>query len=224
MIANIIIIATIVLFIIIGIKRGIAKTLLNLAGLIFTAITAYYLSSFLAQLIYDNFLKQTIISNLEQIIEQQGIEYAVLNCFDAVPIFITAILSLIFGLFGVSLEEFQKNMSFSKDVSLSLAENIEASLSSTVTTVLAIILIILLFIIILILVKKIIKLALKIFEIPVIKQINKLLGGLLGAVEGIVFLWFAINIFYAIMSFINPVMLDNSFISGDLFNFFCISL
>ena len=221
MISDIIIIATIVLFIIIGVKRGIAKTLLNLAGLIFTAIAAYYLSSFLAQLVYDSFLKQTIISNLEQIIEQKGAEYAVMNSFEAVPKWITAITTLFIGLFGVSLEEFQDNMKFSKDISLSLAQNIEATLSSVVTTVLGIILIIVLFIIILILVKKIIKLALVIFEIPVIKQINKLLGGLLGAVEGIVFLWFAINVFYAIMSFINPVLLSNSLISGQFSEFFC---
>ena len=38
MIVDIIIIAIIVLFVIIGVKRGLAKTILNLAGLVLTAV------------------------------------------------------------------------------------------------------------------------------------------------------------------------------------------
>lgn len=224
MIADIIILSIVVLFMIIGFKRGIAKTLLNLAGLVITAISAYYLSTFLSQLIYDTFFKQNIISNLEQIIEQEGIEYAILNCFDAVPQWITVLVSFIVGVFGISIDEFEKNMTFSKDLSLTLAQNIEQTLGSVIVTVFGIILIIVIFILLFILVKKIIMLTLKVFNIPVIKQVNKILGGVLGAVEGIVLVWFAINVFYAIMSFTNPDVIENSAITGNLFRYFCMVL
>lgn len=224
MIADIIILSIVVLFMIIGFKRGIAITLLNLAGLVITAISAYYLSTFLSQLIYDTFFKQNIISNLEQIIEQEGIEYAILNCFDAVPQWITVLVSFIVGVFGISIDEFEKNMTFSKDLSLTLAQNIEQTLGSVIVTVFGIILIIVIFILLFILVKKIIRLTLKVFNIPVIKQVNKILGGVLGAVEGIVLVWFAINVFYAIMSFTNPDVIENSAITGNLFRYFCMVL
>ena len=110
MITDIIIVAVIVLFAAIGVKRGLAKTILNIAGLVLAAISAYYLSSFLSQLIYDAFIKQTVINNIQQIIEQNGIDYALSNCLEAVPQWINGILSFIIGIFGMSLNEYQNQL------------------------------------------------------------------------------------------------------------------
>ncbi len=222
MIADLVIITAIVLFIIIGIKRGIAKTLLNLAGLVLTVISANYLSSFLAQFTYDTFIKQSVITNLEQIISENGIQYAIQNCFDAVPGWISGLLSAILSLFGTDLNGFEKHMNISYNASLSVAQSVEKSVSAVVIEVFGILLAIILFIVIFILVKKLIKLALKAFKIPVIKQINMLLGGVLGAVEGMIFVWLAVNIFFAVMAFTNPTLIESDYVTGNLFRFFCI--
>ena len=224
MITDIIIVAVIVLFTVIGVKRGLAKTILNLAGLVLTAISAYYISSFLSQLIYDAFLKQTVITNTQQIIEQNGIDYALSNCLEAVPQWISGILSFISGIFGISLNEFQNQLSVPSEISLSASQAVESAVAPVVTSVLAFILIIVLFIVILFIVKKLVKLISKVFNIPVIKQINQLLGGIFGLAEGLLIVFIAVNIFDIVTGFSNPSLLNNELFSGVIFKFFSMSI
>lgn len=224
MIVDIIIIAIIVLFVIIGVKRGLAKTILNLAGLVLTAVSAYYISSFLSQLFYDMFIKQTVITNTQQIIEQNGIDYAVSNCLEAVPQWINGIISFIVGAFGISLNEFQNQITVPANISSSASQVIESVLAPVVTSVLSIILVIILFIIILIIVKKLVKLVLRIFNIPVIKQINQFLGGIVGLAEGLLIVFIAVNVISMVAGFSNPDLLSNGMFNGGIFKFFAINI
>lgn len=224
MIVDIIIIAIVVLFVIIGVKRGLAKTILNLAGLVLTAVSAYYISSFLSQLFYDMFIKQTVITNTQQIIEQNGIDYAVSNCLEAVPQWINGIISFIVGAFGISLNEFQNQITVPANISSSASQVIESVLAPVVTSVLSIILVIILFIIILIIVKKLVKLVLRIFNIPVIKQINQFLGGIVGLAEGLLIVFIAVNIISMAAGFSNPDLLSNGMFNGGIFKFFAINI
>lgn len=224
MIVDIIIIAIIVLFVIIGVKRGLAKTILNLAGLVLTAVSAYYISSFLSQLFYDMFIKQTVITNTQQIIEQNGIDYAVSNCLEAVPQWINGIISFIVGAFGISLNEFQNQITVPANISSSASQVIESVLAPVVTSVLSIILVIILFIIILIIVKKLVKLVLRIFNIPVIKQINQFLGGIFGLAEGLLIVFIAVNIISMAAVFSNPDLQNNWLFNGEIFKFFSIKI
>ena len=224
MITDIIIVAVIVLFALIGVKRGIAKTILNLAGLVITAISAYYLSSFLSQFIYDSFLKQTVITNIQQIIEQNGIDYALNNCLEAVPQWINGILSFFAGIFGVSLDEFESQLIIPSDISSSTSQVVESAVAPVVTSVLSIIFVIVLFIIIFIIVKKLIRLALGVFNIPVIKQINQLLGGIFGLAEGLLVVFIAVNIFDIATGYTNPALLSNELFCGAIFKFFSMSI
>ncbi len=221
MIADIIIILIIAIFAIIGFNRGIAKTLLNFAGLILSAICAFYLSKALAQFIYDTFLQQTIISNIEQIILDKGTEYAIANSLEAIPQWISAVISFAVGLFGITLSEYEQNMIEVNNITSSVANSIEGALSSVIVTVITVILVIVLFIVLFLIAKKLIKHINKIFRIPVIKQLNQLLGLLLGAVEGIVFVWFAVNLFFMIMMFTDSSTIQINAI-GELFRFFCV--
>lgn len=224
MIVDIIIIAIIVLFVIIGVKRGLAKTILNLAGLVLTAVSAYYISSFLSQLFYDMFIKQTVITNTQQIIEQNGIDYAVSNCLEAVPQWVNGIISFIVGAFGISLNEFQNQITVPANISSSASQVIESVLAPVVTSVLSIILVIILFIIILIIVKKLVKLVLRIFNIPVIKQINQFLGGIVGLAEGLLIVFIAVNVISMAAGFSNPDLLSNGMFNGGIFKFFAINI
>lgn len=224
MITDIIIVAVIVLFALIGVKRGIAKTILNLAGLVLTAISAYYLSSFLSQFIYDSFLKQTVITNIQQIIEQNGIDYALNNCLEAVPQWINGILSFFAGIFGVSLDEFESQLIIPSDISSSTSQVVESAVAPVVTSVLSIIFVIVLFIMIFIIVKKLIRLASGVFNIPVIKQINQLLGGIFGLAEGLLVVFIAVNIFDIVTGYTNPALLSNELFSGAIFKFFSMSI
>ena len=79
---------------------------------------------------------------------------------------------------------------------------------------------IIIFIIIKILVKKLAR----VFKIPVVKQINKLLGGVLGLAEAAILVFFAVNIFSGVLEFSNPEMLNNPMISGAVFKFFSVAV
>ena len=223
MVADIIIISIIVLCAIIGFNRGIAKTLLNIAGLILSALGAYYLSCFIAQFIYDTFIQQSVIENIEQMIQDNGAQYAMANCFDALPQWISGILSFLVGLFGITLGDYEQNIDIAQSLSTTIAESIESTLSSVIVTAITVLLVIILFVLIFILAKKLIKHVNRVFRIPVIKQINQLLGFLFGVIEGLVIVWFFVNLFFAIMMFTDPEIVHSNLVTGDVFKFFCIA-
>lgn len=220
MLSNIIIIVIIAVFMLIGIKRGIAKTLLNVAGVIAAVMLSDFIATFLSDWIYDTFLRQNIINNLTEMIQNNSVTYAAENSVDALPAWIKGIVEFLTGLFGGTTSSIVDGVTFSNDLS-SVAAAIEKPLGAAVTAILSVILLIILFIIIFIFIKMLIRFALKFFKIPVIRQINQFFGGVLGVCEGIIFVFVAINIFYAIMSYTNPAILSLSYVTGDLFKFFC---
>ena len=66
--------------------------------------------------------------------------------------------------------------------------------------------------------RMLIRLVLPVFNLPLVRQVNKVLGGVLGALEGAVFVCFLANVFYLLVSCTNPVMLDNGSLFGGLFD------
>ena len=67
MVADIIIIAVFALLFFIDFKRGIAITILNVAGVALTGFLAYHISNFLASWVYTAFVQQTLTTNLQQL-------------------------------------------------------------------------------------------------------------------------------------------------------------
>ena len=57
-----------------------------------------------------------------------------------------------------------------------------------------------------------------------VKQINELLGGVLGLAEAAILVFFAVNIFSGVLEFSNPEMLNNPMISGAVFKFFSVAV
>lgn len=224
MIIDILIVAVILLFAAIGVKRGIAKTLLNIAGIVVTAVCAYCLSDFLSQVIYDAFIKQTVISNVAQIIEENGLDYALSNSLLALPEWLSGFIIFVSSLFGINETKLQDSLVFSDEISSSASNMIESAVAPLATSLLSFILIIVLFIIIFILVKKLIKLVAKAFSIPVIKQINQLLGGVFGIAEGLIIVWIAVNILSlaAVLSEQNTI--ESVLLQSTLFKFFSVAV
>ena len=62
MVADIIIIAVFALLFFIDFKRGIAITILNVAGVALTGFLAYHISNFLASWVYTAFVQQTLLT------------------------------------------------------------------------------------------------------------------------------------------------------------------
>lgn len=224
MVADIIIIAVFALLFFIDFKRGIAITILNVAGLALTGFLAYYISNFLASWVYTAFVQQTLTTNLQQMIDTQGINSAIANSFSALPNWVMGMLGFFLSIFGldssVYTNDFQVPNSATAAVSTSVENLIQPVITGMFRLVIGAVLSIIIFIIIKILVKK---LAI-VFKIPVVKQINKLLGGVLGLAEAAILVFFAVNIFSGVLEFSNPEMLNNPMISGAVFKFFSVAV
>lgn len=225
MVADIIIIAVFALLFFIDFKRGIAITILNVAGVALTGFLAYHISNFLASWVYTAFVQQTLTTNLQQMIDTQGINSAIANSFSALPNWVMGMLGFFLSIFGldssVYTNDFQVPNSATAAVSTSVVENlIQPVIIGMFRLVIGVVISIIIFIIIKILVKKLAR----VFKIPVVKQINKLLGGVLGLTEAAILVFFAVNIFSGVLEFSNPEMLNNPMISGAVFKFFSVAV
>lgn len=224
MVADIIIIAVFALLFFIDFKRGIAITILNVAGVALTGFLAYHISNFLASWVYTAFVQQTLTTNLQQMIDTQGINSAIANSFSALPNWVMGMLGFFLSIFGLDssayTNDFQVPNSAAAAVSTSVENLIQPVITGMFRLVIGAVLSIIIFIIIKILVKKLAR----VFKIPVVKQINKLLGGVLGLAEAAILVFFAVNIFSGVLEFSNPEMLNNPMISGAVFKFFSVAV
>lgn len=224
MVADIIIIAVFALLFFIDFKRGIAITILNVAGVALTGFLAYHISNFLASWVYTAFVHQTLTTNLQQMIDTQGINSAIANSFSALPNWVMGMLGFFLSIFGldssVYTNDFQVPNSAAAAVSTSVENLIQPVITGMFRLVIGVVISIIIFIIIKILVKKLAR----VFKIPVVKQINKLLGGVLGLAEAAILVFFAVNIFSGVLEFSNPEMLNNPMISGAVFKFFSVAV
>lgn len=224
MVADIIIIAVFALLFFIDFKRGIAITILNIAGVALTGFLAYHISNFLASWVYTAFVQQTLTTNLQQMIDTQDINSAIANSFSALPNWVMGMLGFFLSIFGldssVYTNDFQVPNSAAAAVSTSVENLIQPVITGMFRLVIGVVISIIIFIIIKILVKKLAR----VFKIPVVKQINKLLGGVLGLAEAAILVFFAVNIFSGVLEFSNPEMLNNPMISGAVFKFFSIAV
>lgn len=224
MVADIIIIAVFALLFFIDFKRGIAITILNVAGVALTGFLAYHISNFLASWVYTAFVQQTLTTNLQQMIDTQGINSAIANSFSALPNWVMGMLGFFLSIFGldssVYTNDFQVSNSAAAAVSTSVENLIQPVITGMFRLVIGVVISIIIFIIIKILVKKLAR----VFKIPVVKQINKILGGLLGLAEAAILVFFAVNIFSGVLEFSNPEMLNNPIISGAVFKFFSVAV
>ena len=224
MVADIIIIAVFALLFFIDFKRGIAITILNVAGVALTGFLAYHISNFLASWVYTAFVQQTLTTNLQQMIDTQGINSAIANSFSALPNWVMGMLGFFLSIFGldssVYTNDFQVSTSAAAAVSTSVENLIQPVITGMFRLVIGVVISIIIFIIIKILVKKLAR----VFKIPVVKQINKLLGGVLGLAEAAILVFFAVNIFSGVLEFSNPEMLNNPMISGAVFKFFSVAV
>lgn len=221
MISDILIILLIIFFAFLGYKRGLASTLLNFAAVIASSIISRLLANGLAHWIYDSFIKQSVINRLQTTIDTYGVDTAVNTSLNSAPDWITGLIKQITGLFGVTINDVQNGIKLPEDKTLSVVQSIEQPVGELTVGIISLLMSTVFFIIILVLLKILVRKALRVFEIPVISQINHILGTFTGLIEGIVIVLIAVNIFSVVVITANPNALNNSSFYGSLFNFFC---
>lgn len=224
MVADIIIIAVFALLFFIDFKRGIAITILNVAGVALTGFLAYHISNFLASWVYTAFVQQTLTTNLQQMIDTQGINSAIANSFSALPNWVMGMLGFFLSIFGLDSSVYTNDFQVPNSAAAAVATSVENLIQPVITGMFRLVIGVVISIIIFIIIKILVKKLARVFKIPVVKQINKLLGGVLGLAEAAILVFFAVNIFSGVLEFSNPEMLNNPMISGAVFKFFSVAV
>lgn len=220
MLADIIIVAIIVLFIIIGVRRGIARTILGIVGLFVTYAAANGLSNWLAQVIYNSFLEETVIENVNNYMSSYGLEYLFENSFSALPDWIRWLVSI----FGGSSDNVSKYVLQTAGYAQSNATDmITQTLETMTVSAMRIVLMIVLFIVEYIIVRKLIRFVLKLFKVPVLKQVNGFFGGVLGALNGVLCVWILVNVLCVIAQITANDITSSELINGHLFRLFSLT-
>ena len=231
MISAIVIILLILLFIILGVHRGAARTLLNFAAMIAATAISHFLSSVIAQAVYDAFFHKTVLESLQTTIAQNGEEFAAKTSLQALPDGFERMLEGLSKLFGVSPEAIQGRLMLAPsqtdgiaqtyviehDMGL-IAQAIEKPVSELCVFLLSVIVSIVIFALLWIIFKMIIRLVMPLFSLPGVHAVNKIFGGVLGALEGAVLAVFLCNILYVLISCTNPALTENATLFGSLFH------
>lgn len=186
MLYDVLLIAIIVASVIIGYKKGAAKTILSAASILISVIVALFLARILSGFIYDAFFKETLESKIGTALENSivgGVADVAVNVVSAIPSVIVGAMSF-FGLSETSFGSYCEFAAFEQGAKA--AENIADKLSPVVVGLISIVLSVILFVVLSFILRLLIKPVVRIFKLPLIRTPNSLLGGVLGLVKGVI--------------------------------------
>lgn len=189
LILDAILIAIFAAFVFFAVKKGFVLTLLELVAAVLSLVLAYSFSPVVAQTTYDSFIENKMIEVVKENIDDNvdvsstaGQAEAVL---DAMPEYVVSIAASS----GVDLNEIKEKISAEKistdNIATELVEKIAQPIVIGALTILMFMILSFLFLIAL---KFVAKLISKLFNIPIVGTVNKLLGGVLGAIKGVIVL------------------------------------
>lgn len=183
------VIIIVLLTIIVCFKRGFAKTVLGLLSNIVSIVGAFVLGTSLSDLIYSGLIKDNIIESLSSSINSNlsTSTSSVSGQASELPDYVNSILSL----FGYSADTVNKNIDTMVETqSNNIASAVESAIGPVITAILSFFLVIILFIILRFITAKISKLIAGVMEVPVLHTVNRILGGLVGILDGLVVVYF----------------------------------
>lgn len=171
-----------------GIRKGIVKSALNLAGLIASLIFSNILAVRCADWVYLYFFRQKVISSAQTAIAE-NLKYGVESAGDAV----LKALPYKTGFFvsGFSNDVTKINNAIGSSAG-SAAVSVEAVVAPIITFLLNALLFFVFFIFLLFLSRIVVNIINNVFKLPVLKQVNAVLGGLFGLVQGAIVFFIAV--------------------------------
>ncbi len=190
-ILDVILITIFAAFIFTAAKKGFMLTLLELLAVIVALAMSHQLSPVVAQATYDAVLEESLIKTVEtQIDETLNISSTTAQAellLESIPDFMVSFASSA----GVDLEEVKTQISFEKFSSENLATELVEKIAQPIAVgALTVIFFLLLSAVLIFALKWLAKLLSKLFKLPLIGTVNKVLGGVLGACKGVLVIVF----------------------------------
>ncbi len=214
MILDISMILLVALFMIIGTKRGIAKTLYGLASIVLSGIIAYLAGRFFANLLYKNVILKSISDSVTKSVSETtaGSEKIAESVFKDLPDFFSGLLNS----FGITENTISSAVD-AKATSQAITSAVDSVIAPILISIFSAIFILALFLIVLLLFKLLGHHVLKLFELPIIRTVNSIFGGVFGLCEGVAIVFAAVMILRIILPcfdkpFISPELINSSYV------------
>ncbi len=221
-ILDVILLAVFAAFVFTAAKKGFMLSLLELIAVIVALALSYQFSPVVAQATYDNVVEQSLIETVElQIDETLNVSSSTAQAeliLDAIPDFMVSFASSV----GIELDEVKSIINTENFSAENLATELVTKVAQPiVVSALTFIFFLLLSAVLLFALKWVAKLLSKIFKLPLIGTVNKVLGGVLGACKGVMVILFIVTFLKLIFAggedeFANAV--NSSYVVGLLDN------
>ncbi len=197
-ILDLIVIAIIILMALISAKRGFVRVAVEVVGFVAAVMISLTLSTTFAELTYDKAIEPAIISSVNEATENVTADTAG-KIFDALPNFIKNNSEKL----GLNQEKITQNMT--EDVGNNTTEAVTQVSQNTIKPIAVGILktlySVIIMLVLLVVVKFLARFINKLFTFSIVGKLNKLLGGVLGIVKGIIIAWIFCSAIYIILSF-----------------------
>ncbi len=195
-IIDIVLIAMFSLIVVFAVKKGFAKIALNLVTTVLSYIAAYVLGRPTAEFLYDKVIRTMIENSLEKNIEKSPAGDVITQTkglIESLPQGLMKLADKIGFNTSAALESVDSANISAKGISAAITDSV---LKPMVIVLLTVICSIVIFIVASIIFGIIAKLINKVFKMPVVKNVNRFLGGVVGIVQGIILLFVVCSLFY----------------------------
>ncbi len=200
-ILDVILLAVFAAFVFTAAKKGFMLTLLELLAVIIALALSYQLSPAVAQAAYDGIFENKIIEEVETKIDET-VDISVTAqqtnlILDSIPEFMVDFAASV----GVDTEEIKGKVSVEKVTSENIATELTQKIAQPIiVAVLTIVFFVLLSVVLLIALRWLAQMLAKLFRVPLVKNVNQILGGILGGCKGILVIIFICTILELIFS------------------------
>ncbi len=185
-------------------KNGLLYSVVSFFKIIGSAIGAGYVSKNYAQILYDKFLKEALISKVSQQLGE--FRDGLIDSFDN-------------GVIGKAISEYLSKTALGSDLD-SISKNIvNGSVQDTIVSGFQIIIFIITFIILVVLISFIQNILLHTNEVPILGFMNQLLGGIFGALISLVLLYILAMILNILSNYNVPYIYQDDILKSYLFSY-----
>ncbi len=183
---DLLLITVVIIFVVMGARKGFARTLLSFLAKIASIIIAYFVSDMYADVVYEKFFKESVVgtleANIDSTISSGKLSEQIMSVWENLPDFLKGIGD-VFRLDIMAFKGEIDDISLSEGMATSLEQTIAGPLAIAVCRIL---LFALVSFVASILLSIIVNLICKVVQLPVLRSANKLLGAILGLMNGLI--------------------------------------
>jgi len=173
-----------------GAAKGFVKTVLGMVAMLAALFAAYQLSALLAPAVYNTFISEKVTeaiqTKLSSAADAEVAAHQISAVMSAIPDLVLSIASAIGIRTGGIAEKINSLDNTGANIAKELADNVAAPV---ITAVVHAVLFAVILAVAYVLLTAVVRLIDKIFKLPVLKSANRIMGGLLGAVKGMILVY-----------------------------------